>query len=90
MIDIKNIFLSISEIILAIFLFIITLIYGEIITINKLGLNKDQENKINKRSRNDIKKADYYNLDDEDDDDEDDEKNKLSKSIDSTDALLPR
>ncbi len=90
MIDIKNIFLSISEIILTIFLFIITLIYGEIITINKLGLNKDQENKINKRSRNDIKKADYYNLDDEDDDDEDDEKNKLSKSIDSTDALLPR
>ena len=49
MTDIINIFLSIGEIILAISIGITTLIYVEIITINKWGLNKDLENDIHQK-----------------------------------------
>ena len=59
----KYIVLSIAEIILALLIGITTLIYVEIITINKFGLNKDQRHTIHQNGINDISQI----YDDQDD-----------------------
>ena len=66
MTETKNIFISISEIILGILLIIITLIYVEIISINICNLNKDQKNEITNKSIADINQSNYYSVDNED------------------------
>ena len=58
MFKIGNIFISFSEIILIILIGIVTMIYGEIITIKKWGLSDDLGKDIAKRGDKDINQLD--------------------------------